>query len=164
MKPLTEHDIRHSMVNSSRSEVAAMVLPKDFEVLDWDSLDFLGWRDPKAPLRGYIIQWRDDKPLGALLRAADSVMSRRVSAMCLLCRTVHSADEISLFTARRAGPAGRSGNTVGTYICADLACSRNLRASVGPSPQQPDPDAVIADRRAELRVRLDTFIGDVLRP
>ncbi|WP_243704512.1 FBP domain-containing protein [Micromonospora sp. KC723] len=30
-------------------------------------------------------------------------------------------------TARKAGPAGQQGNSVGVYICTDLACSLYLR-------------------------------------
>src|SRR5438270_13881797 len=33
----------------------------------------------------------------------------------------------SLFTARRVGQAGRNGNTVGTYICADLGDRKSTR-------------------------------------
>jgi hypothetical protein len=163
MRQLTEHDIRRSMVNCSRSETAQMVFPKDFAALDWDNLVYLGWRDPKVPQRGYVAMCRDDKPVGFLLRAADSTMSRRISAMCLLCHSVQSADNISLFTARRAGQAGRDGNTVGTYICADLACSTNLRAGVLPTPSRPDPALVIEQRRDALWARLSAFTDDVLR-
>ena len=54
------------------------------------------------------------------VRAADSRMSSGTAVMCLLCQTGQSGDAVSLFTARRTGEAGRNGNTVGTYICADL--------------------------------------------
>ena len=52
--------------------------------------------------------------------------------MCLLCQTAQGGDSVSLFTARRTGKAGRIGNTVGTYICADLGCSARVRTE---SPQ-----------------------------
>jgi hypothetical protein len=58
-----------------------------------------------------------------MLRAAEARMSPRRSAMCLLCRAVDKADRISLFTIRKAGAAGRNGDTIGTYICAGLDCS-----------------------------------------
>lgn len=150
------------MVNCSRGEASNMTLPKDLDLLDWKSREFLGWRDAKAPLRGYIVQRRDGKPVGIALRAADSAMSRRRSAMCLLCRTVHPADTISMFTAKLTGPLGRNGNSVGTYICADLACSQNIRTKK-PGVPQPDQGLAIEERSAGLHSRLSAFIDDVLR-
>jgi hypothetical protein len=47
--------------------------------------------------------------------------------MCSLCLTSHPRGGVSLMTARKAGPAGREGNSVGLYMCADLACSLYLR-------------------------------------
>ncbi|WP_144119109.1 FBP domain-containing protein [Catellatospora sichuanensis] len=119
---MTEPQIRRAMANCSRGDASAMTLPKDFAELDWAGRSFLGWRDVKLEQRGYLLRWRDGKPVGLLLRAADSVMSRRRAAMCLLCQSVRPSDEVTLFTARRKGDAGRRGDTVGTYMCADLAC------------------------------------------
>ncbi len=130
MHALTEAAIRRSMVNCSRSETAAMTLPRDLADLDWPALDVLGWRDAKAELRGYLVHEQEDGVVGVALRAADTRMSSRRSAMCLLCHTVQTADGISLFTARRVGEAGRNGNTVGQYICADLDCSRRVRTDI----------------------------------
>jgi hypothetical protein len=47
--------------------------------------------------------------------------------MCSLCLTTHTGDGVSLMTARRAGRNGQQGNSVGAYICTDLACSLYLR-------------------------------------
>jgi hypothetical protein len=47
MQSITPQQIRSSFINASRSEAAKLTLPKDFETLDWDTLDFLGWRDDK---------------------------------------------------------------------------------------------------------------------
>ncbi len=69
-----------------------------------------------------------------------------------------------MFSAVRAGDAGRRGDSVGTYICADLACSLLIR--IAPPPVR---DAAVArrDRRAAraagLRSRLDAFVGRVLQ-
>lgn len=162
MEPMSEQDIRRSLVNCSRSEAASMRLPSQWAALDWDVLDFLGWRDPKAPLRGYLIAWRDGRAVGVQLRAAESKMSRRVSAMCFLCRTGQPASNVSLFVARRTGQAGRNGNTVGTYICADLVCSRNVRLDKPSATLFPDPGLTIAERIERLRERTDAFIDEVL--
>ncbi|MFC7758891.1 FBP domain-containing protein [Catellatospora bangladeshensis] len=139
---MTEAQIRRAMSNCSRGDASAMTLPKDFAERDWPSLTFLGWRDPKLDQRGYVLRWRDGKPVGLLLRAAGSSMSRGRAAMCLLCQAVRTADEVTLFTARRAGDAGRRGDTVGTYMCAALNCL-------------PGDD---------LATRLDAFLDEVLHP
>jgi hypothetical protein len=70
---------------------------------------------------------------------------------------------VSLFTARRSGLAGRDGNTIGTYMCADLACCQHVRTGVRPTSDQPDPAAVVEGRRVALAARLDAFINEVLR-
>jgi hypothetical protein len=137
---MTEAQIRRAMANCSRGDAAAMALPKDLAERDWPALAFLGWRDPKLDQRGYLLRWRDGRPVGLLLRAAGSSMSRGRSAMCLLCQAVRTADEVTLFTARRAGEAGRRGDTVGTYMCANLNCV---------------PDA-------DLAARVDAFLDEVL--
>jgi treble-clef zinc-finger protein len=165
VQALTEAAVRRSLVNCSRSEAAGLTLPRDFPQLDWPAMDLLGWRDPKAELRGYLVHEQDGRPVGVALRAAETRMSARRSAMCLLCRTVQSADRISLFTARRAGESGRNGNTVGTYICADLRCAGRVRA-VPPSAQhlaEELQELAVAEQRAGLVTRLARFTADVVR-
>lgn len=159
---MTEREVRRSFVNCSRGEREGMHLPPGFAGLDWDGLVVLGWRDPKAPLRGYLVLERDGDPLGISLRAADTRMSGRTPAMCLLCETALSGDAVSLFTARRAGEAGRNGNTVGTYICADLGCSARARTEIPPWLRERDPDVVAEERAAELSRRVHAFADAVL--
>jgi hypothetical protein len=151
------------LVNSTRGEAANLALPTWFANARWDEIDHIAWRDPKAPLRGYLILWRGDQPLGVMLRAADTVMSRRIKAMCLLCHSAQSADLVSLFTARRAGAPGRHGNTVGTYMCADLRCS-DLVLGRASFQLQADPASARVERAAGLRQRVDGFISAVLGP
>ncbi|OMQ14703.1 hypothetical protein A7K94_0214680 [Modestobacter sp. VKM Ac-2676] len=165
MQALSEAAIRRSLVNCSRSEAAAMTLPRDIDDVDWAAVDVLGWRDPKAELRGWLVHEHEGRTVGVALRAADTKMSSRRSAMCLLCHTVQSADAISLFTARRVGEAGRNGNTIGTYVCADLRCAGRVR-EVPPSAQHLDEElqALAVHEQAEgLRQRLAAFTADVLR-
>jgi FBP C-terminal treble-clef zinc-finger len=166
VKPLTEAEIRRSFVNCSRGEAKALTLPRGFDELAWGELEMLGWRDPKAPLRGYIVVQGvvlegGDEPVGIAVRAAESRMSSRTAAMCLLCQTGQSGDAVSLFTARRTGEAGRNGNTVGTYMCADLACSRRVRTDIPPWLRERDPAEVVAERAAELRERVRGFVAAV---
>lgn len=163
MHALTEPQIRRSFINCSQGEARSLTLPKDFAQLEWAGLELLGWRDVKAPLRGYLVIEEEGRPVGIALRAADSRMSSRTPAMCLLCQTARGGDEISLFTARRAGEAGRNGNTVGTYMCADLGCSDRARFDVPPWLRERDPAEVAVERTAALREQVAAFIGSVRR-
>ncbi|MGY1689249.1 FBP domain-containing protein [Geodermatophilus sp. SYSU D01105] len=163
MNALTEKQVRRSFVNCSRGEANGLTLPPGFDEVDWAELEVLGWRDPKAPLRGYLVLEVDEEPLGIAVRAAESRMSSRTAAICLLCQTAQPGDGVSLFTARRVGEAGRNGNTVGTYMCADLACSHRVRTDIPPWLQDRDPAEVVAERAAELNERVRAFVAAVRR-
>jgi hypothetical protein len=163
MKPLTEEEIRASIVNAPSDDVERMPLPGLHETV-WGDREYLGWRDPGSPQRGYIVFWRDEVPVGMVLRAASTQQSRAISAMCSLCRTHQPANQVSLFTVPKAGKAGQDGNTVGTYICADLGCSTIIRILPPPSDMQPSPSDVLATRSAGLLTRLNSFTAEVLKP
>lgn len=162
MKPLNESDIRRSIVNASKGEIERMPLPGLHEVL-WGEREYLGWRDHGAPLRGYLVHWVDDRPVGIVLRASGASMRPGISAMCSLCRTPQPSDQVALFSAARAGQSGRDGNTVGTYICADLACSLIIRIMPPASPMQPDPAEVVAKRAEGLLTRVRNFTADIMK-
>lgn len=162
MNPLTAEDIRASMANASKGEINRMPLPGLHEVI-WDQREYLGWRDPRAPLRGYLVHWRGGMPVGIVLQAADGRMAPGISAMCSLCRTAQPSDQVRMFTAARSGQAGRDGNTVGTYICADLACSLIIRITPPASAIQPDPAAVVAARAEGLMTRVSSFTAGVMK-
>ena len=163
MHALTEQQVRRSFVNCSQGEAKALALPRDFADLDWASLELLGWRDPKAPLRGYLVVDTGAGPVGVAVRAADTRMSSRTAAMCLLCQTAQTGDAVSLFTAKRTGAAGRNGNTVGTYMCADLGCADRVRTEIPAWLRERDPAEVVAERAADLRERVQGFVEAVRR-
>ena len=68
MKRMTGIEIRDSIVNGSNTETLNMVLPSNFVDLDWQNLDYLGWRDSHSPHLGYIIRWQDDRAVGIIVR------------------------------------------------------------------------------------------------
>ncbi|WP_433159586.1 FBP domain-containing protein [Kribbella sp. CA-247076] len=161
MQPLSVEEIRRSFVNSSKSLVKAMTLPRGFPELPWESLDYLGWRDPKAPNRAYLVVRRDTGVTGIALNTQATVKPRRGTGLCDLCYTAHQVTDVALFAARRAGSAGRDGNTVGLYICADLACSlylRGLRELDVPQGETSAPEV----RAERLNARLEGFVNRVL--
>jgi hypothetical protein len=66
--------------------------------------------------------------VGVTLRAPQGVRrSFTKTTVCSLCVTTHPGTGVSLLAAPKAGAAGRQGNTVGAYMCADLACSLYVR-------------------------------------
>ena len=161
MEPLSADEIRRSFVNSTKSQVKAIALPSRFTELPWESLDFLGWRDGKAPNRGYLVVRRDAGVTGIAVSTQTSGAARRFAGLCDLCNTAHHVSDVALFAARRAGSAGREGNTVGMYMCADLACSlyiRGLRELDLPQGETATPEV----RAERLTNRLETFVRRVL--
>ncbi|MBQ1088420.1 MULTISPECIES: FBP domain-containing protein [Streptomyces] len=132
MRPLTEQDIRNSFVNCSKGEAKRLAVPRDLGERPWDDLDFLGWRDPGAPDRSYLVAERADRIVGVTFRFPPPQRGFLHRSLCSLCLTGHPRGGVSLMTARKAGAAGREGNSVGLYICTDLACSLYLRGKKVP--------------------------------
>ena len=162
MKPLTESEIRGAFVNATKGEIDRMPLPGLHEVI-WDAREYLGWRDPGSPHRGYLVHWVDERPVGVVLRASEVSLTHGITAMCSLCRTPQPSDQVTLFSAPRAGQAGRDGNTVGTYICDDLACSHIIRILPPKQPMQPEPTEIVASRATALLERVQGFTANVLK-
>jgi FBP C-terminal treble-clef zinc-finger len=157
VNPLTEDDIRSCFVNASPEDLARMPLPGLHETV-WEEREYLGWRDHANPLRGYIVHWLDDRPVGILVRTVGPHRGRS-SAMCSLCHTTQPMTQVSLFSAPKAGAAGEKGDTLGTYICDDLACSHIIR--MAPAYLQAPRDV---ERRAEgLLRRVRGFTADVMK-
>lgn len=127
MRSLTEQDIRASFVNCSKGEARRLAVPRDLGERPWDDLDFLGWRDPGAPDRSYLVAEREGRPVGVALRFPAAQHGFLHRSMCSVCLTTHGGGGVSLMTARKAGAAGREGNSVGVYMCTDLACSLYVR-------------------------------------
>ena len=160
MRPLTDAQIRASFVNASRSERKNLSLPADFETLDWDRLDFLGWRDPRFPQVGYVVVDLDGETTGLLLRQADT--RARTRPQCSWCSDIHLPNEVVLYTSKRAGDAGRRGDTVGTLVCEDFECSKNVRR-LPPSAYLGFDREAARDRRIEmLRANVAGFAREVL--
>ncbi|WEH43328.1 FBP domain-containing protein [Streptomyces sp. AM 2-1-1] len=126
MHPLTEQEIRAAFVNCTKGEAKRLAVPRDLADRDWADLDFLGWRDPQAPGRAYLVTRTPDGPKGIVLRCPGSVAGRQRRSMCSMCLTTHTGG-VSLMVAPKAGKAGQQGNSVGAYLCSDLSCSLYVR-------------------------------------
>ena len=125
MTPLTETLIRASFVNASLRERKGLIIPTPLDEVRWDRLSYLGWRDPKSPQLGYVVAELDGAPTGIILREADA--KTRSRPQCSWCEDVTLPNDVVFYTAKRAGAAGRNGNTIGTLACANFECSANVR-------------------------------------
>ncbi|GAA2747469.1 FBP domain-containing protein [Terrabacter aerolatus] len=156
MKPLTENEIRASFVNTSRREAKQANLPDLDRIGDrWETLDFLGWVDRSNAQRAYAVVPVDDEPVGLLLRTSER--TRKASTMCAWCEDVFATTEVSLFVAKRAGAAGREGNSLGTLVHADFSCSAHVRRLPNGMEGGLDPLALVERRVEELRARSSAF-------
>jgi hypothetical protein len=125
MRPIDEREIRASFINASRKEISSLSLPPAFSEIDFTRLDFLGWGDTKFARRAYVVTEVDGILTGALLqRAEQRVLSR---AQCSWCEDVTLRNDVQFFSARKAGAAGRNGDTIGTLACAEFGCSHTVR-------------------------------------
>ncbi|HYP73920.1 MAG TPA: FBP domain-containing protein [Microbacterium sp.] len=158
MLPLTEDQVRTALVNATPDERERLAVPLSFVLADWDHLDFFAWADPENRGRGYVVVERAGAPTGIVLRAASGGRSR--AAMCNLCHTMQPGNQVALFTARRPGEAGERGDSIGTYICADLGCHENVRLA---APLAPSEVRASVDRRIDgTRQRVERFVEQVL--
>lgn len=156
----TDDRIRRALANCSKGEASRMTLPTTVRDLDLDALeDVVGWRDPRTPDRGVLLV-PGERPVGIVLRAASTAVGS--TAMCALCRTTHSPGGTALFSAARKGARGRGGDTVGTYVCADLACAEHVRVERATAALRPAPGLSVDERRAGLRDRAAAFAAEVL--
>ncbi len=155
---MTEDQVRAALVNASADERARLAVPLSFVLADWDHLDFLAWIDPDTRGRGYVVVERGGAPTGVVVRAASGARSH--AAMCNLCHTMQPGNQVALFTARRAGTAGDRGDSVGTYMCADLGCHENVRLA---PPLAPSEVRASVDRRIDgTRQRVEAFVERVV--
>lgn len=125
MRPIDERTLRASFLNASRKEVSDLTLPPGFADVDFEKLDYLGWVDPKLPRRSYVVAWVDDVLTGVILQRAEQRVIAR--AQCSWCEDVNLRNDVQLYVARKAGPAGRKGDTIGTLVCTEFGCSKNVR-------------------------------------
>lgn len=160
MQPLTEPEIRASFVNCSKGDAKRLTMPADLAGRPWADLDFLGWSDPGLPGRAYLVVPEDAGLAGIALRYETG--GPRRSQMCTICSTTHTNGGVVLMTARKAGEAGRRGNSTGTYICDDLACSLYARRKKTPAMGRAYRDDFDSeDRVRQVRENVTAFLARV---
>jgi hypothetical protein len=159
MRALTEADVRSSFVNADADDLRIMEMPHDFVLVDWDYLDFFAWRDPGAGRRGYVLVQHEGGIRGVVLRVSEPGRTR--SGMCNICHTMQPGNQVALFSARRTGEAGERGDSVGTYMCADLSCHENVRLAHPLAPNEVRAAGQVDFRLDGTRRRMESFVARV---
>ncbi|MFI7497443.1 FBP domain-containing protein [Streptomyces sp. NPDC049687] len=159
MKEISEPAIRASFVNCSKGAAKRLPVPRFLSELPWDDLDFLGWRDSSAPERSYIVTEHGGELVGVEFRRAARVAGSHHRSMCSLCLTTHPASGVELMTAHKARSTGDNYNTVGTYICSDLACSLYVRGLKRVQPGGHPRESLSVDEKIQrTRANLAAFL------
>ncbi|PPJ15690.1 FBP domain-containing protein [Nocardia nova] len=159
MRAMSRAEVRAAIVNTDPPG-SRVRLPGWFDEISWDALEYLGWRDPRSPMRAYLVAEVDGAATGVLLRQAPARAELGSRAMmCDLCRFTRRFNEVSVFTARRAAKDKRqrlSGR--GLHLCSGLDCHANVKRAVPLGPLDPPADELIRQRRSGLRSRTIAFL------
>jgi hypothetical protein len=161
MEAVSEVKIRGALKNCSKGEAKRLAVPRDLQQMPWEDLDFLGWTDQSG--RGALVVPTEDGIVGLALRFEVAPPGR--TQMCSICLTTHTQRGVSLMTARRAGEAGRAGNSVGTYMCTDLDCSLYARDRKRPALGNRYREDLTTEQRVQrVRDNVAAFTARVLGP
>ncbi|MCP2257685.1 FBP C-terminal treble-clef zinc-finger [Streptoalloteichus tenebrarius] len=161
MRPLTEQEIRAAFVNRTKGEAKRLAVPRDLADQPWDDLDYLGWRDPRAPDLAYLVTELDGRPTAVALRRPSPTPGQRRRSMCSICLTTHSGG-VPLMVAPRAGKAGQQGSSVGTYLCDDLSCSLYVRGRKDAGMGARLPESLTQEEKIQRTVaNLAAFLAKV---
>ncbi|MDA0567880.1 FBP domain-containing protein [Streptomonospora sp. S1-112] len=165
MRPLTEQEIRAAFVNCGKGEAKRVPMPRDLADTAWEDLDFLGWRDLGSPERSYLVAEHRDRVVAVALRSPQSRTRDFLHrSLCSMCLTTHPSGGVLLMAARKAGPAGRQGDSAGLHVCADMACSLYVRGRKAPAaggrlPEDLSVEEMVARTRERLAGFLDRILG-----
>ncbi|GAB2862246.1 FBP domain-containing protein [Actinocorallia aurea] len=155
---MTEREIRASFINCSKGEARRLRVPRDLAERPWEDLDFFGWRDLGAPDRSYLVAEHGGRLVGVAMRLTVTHRGARHS-MCSLCQTSHTGDGVALMTARRPRTEADS---VGAYLCTDLACSLHIRARSPFLDDRYEDPVPVAEKVAGTTGRLRAFLDQIL--
>jgi len=162
VRAMTRDEVRGAIANLDPAE-SKVRLPGWFDEIAWDKLDYLAWRDSRAPLRAYLVADIDGTASGLLLRQAPSraELGKR-SVMCALCHFMRRFNEVALFTAPRPSADKRQRlSTLGILLCTDLDCDKKVHSTPVTGPLDPPVDEIIQARREGLQTRTVAFLRSV---
>ena len=160
MRTPTQKQILSAFRGATKSEIAKVAFPLDFDEVDFSRREFYAWRDRKAQRRAYLVVEHDGELVALVLQRAEAKPRRR--AMCSWCRDVEISQDAMLYTARRAGSRGRRGDTIGILVCEDFGCCKHARKLPPAYHKGTDLDAIREQQVAEMSRRVDAFVSEVL--
>lgn len=161
MRQLSEQEIRGAFVNCTKGAAKRLSIPHDLDEQPWADLDYFGWRDPQAPDRAYLVTELDGRTLAVALRCPSPSSWTTRRSMCRICLTTHTGG-VSLMVAAKAGKAGQQGNSVGAYLCSDLACSLYVRGRRDAGVGGHIPESLTLEEKIERTVaNLAAFLAKV---
>ena len=102
---------------------------------------------------------RHEVPVGLLLRERKGKMSTR--PQCSWCNDVQLPNDVAFFSTKRAGQAGRNGDTIGILACANFECSANVRKLPSVAYIGFDVEAARQRRIEALGEHVRNFLRDV---
>ena len=160
MRTPTQSQILSAFRGATKSEIAKVTFPFDFDEVDFAHREFYGWRDRKIPRRAYLVIEHDGEFVTLMLNRSEAKPRRR--AMCAWCRDVELTEDAILYSARRTGPRGRRGDTIGVLVCEDLNCPKRARKLPPAYHKGTDIDAIRAMQVAEMSTRVHAFVAEML--
>lgn len=161
MFEFSEKQLRTCFINCSKGEAKRMNLPDGWQSMNAENLIFFSWIDPKTPAKGYAIVPEENGSLrGVFLQKAKA--KGKAAQMCSFCMTLHPGSGISLWSAPKAGEAGRRDNTLGTYLCSDLDCTAYIMGKKKPEGiRQMDETLTFEQRKTRTLDNARAFVAKI---
>lgn len=154
------------MAPLSRSEILALYTKReqrelrtpDLSKIDWENLDYFGWKHPSGHLGYMIYEYLGD--LRGLVLTPTRGSGRLISKICSWCAIPQLGDGITLFSTPSKTDSNRS---VGNYACADLQCSLYIRGLKQTGSAKLNETLTIPERSSRLRANLNNFFDQVYK-
>ena len=104
----------------------------DLNLIEWSSLDFLGWVHPSGHLGFVVFQSPNNgRTCGVRMSRAKRSRKKQRIEMCSWCHHVHKPNGTAFFTVSVKGSEGR--RSLGNFFCKDLDCSLRIRNILQPN-------------------------------
>lgn len=159
-------ELRSALENVDAATRRTVRMPRQRPSPAWEDRDYIGWRDPSAPQRGYLFVEHGGSIRGIMLTHTRVRTPSGRAVMCELCRLPRRFEQVVLFSAPTAlrSPNDKSLSSRGSYLCVDLDCNARVNALRPLTPLDPPADQLVAARRSLLATRAAAFVSEVLLP
>lgn len=127
----------------------------EFETIDWNDTDFLGWIHPSGHL-GYILEDLTGTHRLWIFDCNPKQSSTKRAAMCSICFSIQKSQPgTKIFSHPKLKQKNHS---YGQYICSDLNCNKWVRVINQNTMRE---DLSIEERRLRMLINLEKFL-DIL--